>query len=89
MVASGWGQIPVVDDDGALLGIVTRTDLIQYWAQTHPATPADPPPKRVDCRADRGGARRSAAKLIDVVARQAQEQGVTSTWSAASCATCC
>ena len=36
IVASGWGQIPVVDDDGALLGIVTRTDLIQYWAANPP-----------------------------------------------------
>lgn len=39
MVNSGWGQIPVVDAAGKLLGIVTRTDLIKHWAQTHPAAP--------------------------------------------------
>lgn len=36
MVESGWGQIPVVDAQGKLIGIVTRTDLIKYWAQIHP-----------------------------------------------------
>ncbi len=40
MVESGWGQIPVVDDQGKLLGIVTRTDLIQHWASAHPAQAA-------------------------------------------------
>lgn len=33
MMRSGWGQIPVVDDQGDLLGIVTRTDLIKRWGQ--------------------------------------------------------
>jgi len=33
MMRSGWGQIPVVDDAGKLLGIVTRTDLIKRWGQ--------------------------------------------------------
>ena len=37
MVESGWGQIPVLDVEGKLLGIVTRTDLIKHWASTHPA----------------------------------------------------
>lgn len=31
MSESGWGQIPVVDEGGALIGIVTRTDLIRTW----------------------------------------------------------
>lgn len=35
MMRSGWGQIPVVDDQDRLLGIVTRTDLIKRWGQ-HP-----------------------------------------------------
>lgn len=39
MVASGWGQIPVLSDAGKLLGIVTRTDLIKHWATIHPAAP--------------------------------------------------
>ncbi|MFW6082547.1 MAG: CBS domain-containing protein, partial [Chloroflexota bacterium] len=30
MIETGWGQIPVVDED-EVLGVVTRTDLIQLW----------------------------------------------------------
>jgi tRNA nucleotidyltransferase (CCA-adding enzyme) len=33
MMQSGWGQVPVVDQDGKILGIVTRTDLIKRWGQ--------------------------------------------------------
>lgn len=33
MMRSGWGQIPVVDESGVLVGIVTRTDLIKQWGQ--------------------------------------------------------
>ncbi|MGE5602078.1 MAG: CBS domain-containing protein [Nitrososphaerales archaeon] len=33
MTEHDWGQVPVLDPDtGALLGIVTRTDLIKQWA---------------------------------------------------------
>lgn len=38
MVESKWGQIPVVDEDDKLIGIVTRTDLIKHWVETHPST---------------------------------------------------
>ncbi|NOZ27340.1 MAG: CBS domain-containing protein [Chloroflexi bacterium] len=32
MIEHGWGQVPVVSsEDGRLLGIVTRTDLIKTW----------------------------------------------------------
>ncbi len=31
MVDHNWGQIPVVDETGAIIGIVTRTDLIKLW----------------------------------------------------------
>ncbi|GIV77671.1 MAG: tRNA nucleotidyltransferase [Litorilinea sp.] len=31
MIESNWGQIPVVDDQGHIIGIVTRTDLIKLW----------------------------------------------------------
>lgn len=33
MMHSGWGQVPVVDDQGRVVGIVTRTDLIRRWGQ--------------------------------------------------------
>jgi len=32
MTDSGWGQVPVVDDQGEVIGIVTRTDLLQMLA---------------------------------------------------------
>ncbi|MBV7339507.1 CBS domain-containing protein [Chloroflexi bacterium TSY] len=31
MINSNWGQIPVVDEAGQIIGIVTRTDLIKLW----------------------------------------------------------
>lgn len=33
MIDSGWGQIPVTDETGALTGIVTRTDLLKLWGE--------------------------------------------------------
>ncbi|MCD6291184.1 MAG: CBS domain-containing protein, partial [Anaerolineae bacterium] len=45
MAEHGWGQVPVVSsEDGRLLGIVTRTDLIKTWSR---------PPDRVETLADR------------------------------------
>ena len=32
MIAHGWGQVPVVDADGQVIGIVTRTDVLKLWA---------------------------------------------------------
>lgn len=32
MIAHGWGQVPVVDDEGRVVGIVTRTDVLKVWA---------------------------------------------------------
>jgi tRNA nucleotidyltransferase (CCA-adding enzyme) len=36
MIESGWGQIPVVDEGGKIIGIVTRTDLIKLWDENEP-----------------------------------------------------
>ena len=33
MIESGWGQIPVVDGAGEMIGIVTRTDLLKLWGE--------------------------------------------------------
>jgi tRNA nucleotidyltransferase (CCA-adding enzyme) len=34
MIESNWGQIPVVDEENRIIGIVTRTDLIKLWDET-------------------------------------------------------
>ncbi|MCU0511421.1 MAG: CBS domain-containing protein [Anaerolineae bacterium] len=72
MVSSGWGQIPVVDDAGALLGIVTRTDLLKHWARTHPATAPQPPIIAPAALSRHLGA--AATGLIDLIAAQAQQE---------------
>lgn len=33
MMDTGWGQMPVLDDAGHIVGIVTRTDLIRRWGK--------------------------------------------------------
>jgi tRNA nucleotidyltransferase (CCA-adding enzyme) len=38
ILATGWGQMPVLDEGGRLIGIVTRTDLIKHWGR-HPQEP--------------------------------------------------
>lgn len=37
MTDSGWGQVPVVDGSGKIVGIVTRTDLLKTLAPRPPA----------------------------------------------------
>lgn len=37
MMTTGWGQVPVVDGAGAIIGVATRTDLIQHMGYTGPA----------------------------------------------------
>lgn len=34
MINSNWGQIPVVDENNQIIGIVTRTDLIKLWDES-------------------------------------------------------
>ncbi len=36
MMTSGWGQIPVVDREGHIIGVVTRTDLIKHMGHAAP-----------------------------------------------------
>lgn len=75
MVESGWGQIPVIDDHGALIGIVTRTDLIKHWARIHPARPAEEP---TITRADMGAILGDPTlQLIDHIAGQARDHNQT------------
>ncbi len=38
MIAHGWGQVPVVDANGQVIGIVTRTDVLKRWAAKAPPT---------------------------------------------------
>ncbi|MYC93339.1 MAG: CBS domain-containing protein [Caldilineaceae bacterium SB0661_bin_32] len=42
MIESGWGQIPVVDAAGELVGIVTRTDLLKLWGEERESSPRVP-----------------------------------------------
>lgn len=74
MVESGWGQIPVADASGGLLGIVTRTDLITHWANRHPAERA-PETERITLEtvADVLGA--PVARLVEIIADHAQAAG--------------
>lgn len=72
MLKSGWGQIPIVSANEELIGIVTRTDLIKHWAQTHPRSDtAAPQVKREDVERIFG---QGAALLIDIITREAGER---------------
>jgi tRNA nucleotidyltransferase (CCA-adding enzyme) len=77
MVESGWGQIPVVED-GNLVGIVTRTDLIKHWARIHPPTPSRDKPtgglSGVDIGAVLGA---PVARLIDLIASRAHAMSLS------------
>ena len=42
MITHGWGQVPVVDADGRVVWIVTRTDVLKQWAaQARPTRRAE------------------------------------------------
>lgn len=76
MVESGWGQIPVVNPSGKPIGIVTRTDLIKYWARIHPST-STPPPEQVTREQIRTVLGSAAGTLVQAVAQHAQTQHVS------------
>lgn len=69
MMQSGWGQLPVVNGDGKVLGIVTRTDLLKHWSQ--PKAPASD--ERIVQRM-RTALPPGLFKLLDVIATEAQER---------------
>ncbi|MBI5669059.1 MAG: CBS domain-containing protein [Chloroflexi bacterium] len=75
MVESGWGQIPVVNEAGNIIGIVTRTDLINHWARSHP--PARPPDRLVSGQQMENVLGKAVATLINAIASHAQEAGVS------------
>ncbi|MDZ4763464.1 MAG: CBS domain-containing protein [Chloroflexota bacterium] len=76
MAARGWGQIPVVDSDGALIGIVTRTDLIQHWARTHPRVTPRPPAASFSIDAIARILGTPVSALIGLIVAHAQTRGV-------------
>ncbi len=73
MVETGWGQIPVVDAEGRLVGIVTRTDLLKLWGQGHPAEP--PPPNLA--QALEQTLTPAQHRLLRLVGQEAMAQGYT------------
>jgi tRNA nucleotidyltransferase (CCA-adding enzyme) len=75
MVHRGIGQVPVVDWQGTLLGIVTRTDVMRHWVQTREAAQAGSVRLTLpDIQQVLGF---EPAQLIERVQKLAVEQGVT------------
>lgn len=75
MVESRWGQIPIVNDEDKLIGIVTRTDLIKHWARIHPTSAPDIPTlSRATLVHILGEA---VATLVARIAHTAQEERLT------------
>jgi tRNA nucleotidyltransferase (CCA-adding enzyme) len=75
MVESGWGQIPVVDDRGTAIGVVTRTDLIKHWAHVHPAAAARQ--TLMPLEQIRRALGEAVLKLIEMAARHAQAMNLS------------
>lgn len=69
MVESGWGQIPVVGDSDKVIGIVTRTDLITYWAKAQSMPQLEVPLHQIESVLGQ-----CAANLIELISSAAREQ---------------
>jgi tRNA nucleotidyltransferase (CCA-adding enzyme) len=68
MIAHGWGQVPVVDAGGNIVGIVTRTDVLKRWAaSTPPAQRAE-----IAARLERSLAPELLALVRDIAATASQ-----------------
>ncbi|NPA91589.1 MAG: CBS domain-containing protein [Chloroflexi bacterium] len=48
MAQSRWGQIPVVDDTGRLVGLVTRSDLLRLWLPEEDRLPREDIARRLE-----------------------------------------
>lgn len=72
MVETGWWQIPVVDDQGHPIGIITRTDILKYWALA-----ASDERQRITAEQLASVLGEPTARLIALVLGQAQSLGST------------
>ncbi|MBA3868126.1 MAG: CBS domain-containing protein, partial [Anaerolineae bacterium] len=75
LVNSGWGQIPIVDEAGNLIGIVTRTDLLKYWSKEHPSS--QPTERLITVQQFETVLGQAATQTIQTVAELAQKDGVS------------
>jgi len=69
MIETGWGQVPVIQD-GKIIGVVTRTDLITFWG----ASADRPQQARIRALLEEALPPRTLA-LVRQVAETAQEMG--------------
>ncbi len=74
MVKSGRGQLPVIDAHNAVIGIITRTDLLKYWARIHPTSA--PKPRTVTLEQVTAGIGAAALQLVEVIAQHAQTRSI-------------
>ncbi|GAB1420389.1 hypothetical protein MASR2M15_04860 [Anaerolineales bacterium] len=72
MVESSWGQIPIVDSQQKIIGIVTRTDLIKHWAAKHPQKIKEQPKLYIDDIQAVLGV--DNAEIIQKIAEQARQK---------------
>ncbi len=69
MIESGWGQIPVVEDE-RIVGVVTRTDLITLWG-----TPPTPPRRQEVAARLESALSRPVLALVRRISREAHAMG--------------
>jgi tRNA nucleotidyltransferase (CCA-adding enzyme) len=73
MMVSGWGQVPVIDDEGQIIGVVTRTDLIKHMGHAAP-----PLSRRTEvARLLEGALPPLLAALVREAGREAQKLGAS------------